>query len=109
MKPDILSTQTKAQQEDFLLEEMPITKHLIILRSHLFKIVGLIIALFFCLLPFANQSYQLLSEPLRAQLPINSTMIATDVTATFMAPFKLNFLLHSCSPCLLLFISSGLS
>ncbi|MBU3846968.1 MAG: twin-arginine translocase subunit TatC [Candidatus Acinetobacter avistercoris] len=91
MKPDILSTQTKAQQEDFLLEEMPITKHLIILRSHLFKIVGLIIALFFCLLPFANQSYQLLSEPLRAQLPINSTMIATDVTATFMAPFKLNF------------------
>lgn len=91
MKPDILSTQTKAQQEDSLLEEMPITKHLIILRSHLFKIVGLIIALFFCLLPFANQSYQLLSEPLRAQLPINSTMIATDVTATFMAPFKLNF------------------
>lgn len=91
MKPDILSTQTKEPQEDFLLEEMPITKHLIILRSHLFKIVGLIIALFFCLLPFANQSYQLLSEPLRAQLPINSTMIATDVTATFMAPFKLNF------------------
>ncbi|OTG90022.1 twin-arginine translocase subunit TatC [Acinetobacter sp. ANC 3813] len=91
MKPDILSTQTKEPQADFLLEEMPITKHLIILRSHLFKIVGLIIALFFCLLPFANQSYQLLSEPLRAQLPINSTMIATDVTATFMAPFKLNF------------------
>lgn len=72
-------------------EEMPLTKHLIILRRHLFKIVGLIIVLFFCLLPFANKTYQMMSEPLRAQLPVSSSMIATDVTATFMAPFKLNF------------------
>jgi len=62
-----------------------------ILRRHLFKIVAILIALFFCLLPFANRTYQLLSEPLRAQLPSSSTMIATDVTATFMVPFKLNF------------------
>lgn len=80
------------KSEQPALEEMPITKHLMVLRKHLFKIVGLIIALFFCLLPFANHSYQMLSEPLRAQLPISSSMIATDVTATFMAPFKLNFL-----------------
>ena len=73
------------------LEEMPITQHLVALRKHLFKIVGIILVLFFCLLPFANESYQLLSDPLRAQLPVSSTMIATDVTATFMAPFKLNF------------------
>ena len=73
------------------LEEMPITKHLIILRKHLFKIVGLILVLFFCLLPFANQSYQMMSEPLRSQLPMTSSMIATDVTASLMAPFKLNF------------------
>ena len=79
------------QQEQAPLEEMPITKHLIALRQHLFKIVGLLLVLFFCLLPFANQTYQLMSEPLRAQLPISSSMIATDVTATFMAPFKLNF------------------
>lgn len=85
-----LSSAT-AQDSKLLLEEMPITKHLIILRGHLFKIVGLILLLFFCLLPFANHSYQMLSEPLRAQLPISSSMIATDVTATFMAPFKLNF------------------
>ena len=73
------------------LEQMPITQHLIILRKHLFKVVAVLIGLFFCLLPFANQTYQWLSEPLRAQLPASSTMIATDVTATFMAPFKLNF------------------
>lgn len=73
------------------LEEMPITQHLMVLRKHLFKVVAVLIGLFFCLLPFANQTYQWLSEPLRAQLPASSTMIATDVTATFMAPFKLNF------------------
>lgn len=73
------------------LDEMPITRHLILLRQHLLKIVALLIVLFFCLLPFANQSYQFMAEPLRAQLPIHSSMIATDVTATFMAPFKLNF------------------
>lgn len=80
-----------AMQPQAPLEEMPITKHLVALRQHLFKIVGLLIVLFFCLLPFANQTYQLMSEPLRAQLPLSSSMIATDVTATFMAPFKLNF------------------
>ncbi|WP_216935253.1 MULTISPECIES: twin-arginine translocase subunit TatC [unclassified Acinetobacter] len=73
------------------LEQMPITQHLVVLRKHLFKVVAVLIGLFFFLLPFANQTYQLLSEPLRAQLPASSTMIATDVTATFMAPFKLNF------------------
>lgn len=81
-------TLTKQQES---LSEMPITQHLMILRKHLFKIVGVLLTLFFCLLPFANTTYQLLSKPLRAQLPINSSMIATDVTATFMAPFKLNF------------------
>lgn len=73
------------------LEKMSFTEHLVILRRHLFKIVALLLILFFCLLPFANHTYQILSEPLRAQLPTNSSMIATDVTATFMAPFKLNF------------------
>lgn len=86
-----LPTTINTNNAPELLEEMPITKHLVILRKHLFKIVAILLALFFCLLPFANATYQLLSEPLRAQLPINSTMIATDVTATFMAPFKLNF------------------
>lgn len=87
-------TDTKnadSNQQVTSLEEMPITQHLVILRKHLFKIVGILLLLFFCLLPFANETYQILSEPLRAQLPAQSTMIATDVTATFMAPFKLNF------------------
>lgn len=82
------------------LEEMPLTAHLITLRTHLIKVVVVLLALFFLLLPFRNQTYQFLSEPLRAQLPASSTMIATDVTATFMAPFKLNlfFAVFICIP-----------
>ncbi|WP_347454956.1 twin-arginine translocase subunit TatC [Acinetobacter thermotolerans] len=85
------STQMNKDAQSIQLEEMPISKHLVILRKHLFKIVSVLLVLFLCLLPFASETYQLLSEPLRAQLPVSSTMIATDVTATFMAPFKLNF------------------
>ena len=88
MRPQL---QEQASEDATQLEAMPITRHLMLLRQHLFKIIGVLIVLFFCLLPFANRTYSMLSEPLRAQLPASSTMIATDVTATFMAPFKLNF------------------
>ena len=83
-----LSSSAKTEAEH--LDQMPLTQHLMVLRQYLFKMVGVTVFLFFCLLPFRNYTYQLLSEPLRMQLPSTSTMIATDVTATFMAPFKLN-------------------
>lgn len=83
-----LSSSVKPEAEH--LDQMPVMQHLIVLRQYLFKIVAVTIFLFFCLLPFRNYTYQMLSEPLRMQLPSTSTMIATDVTATFMAPFKLN-------------------
>lgn len=72
------------------LPQMPLTSHLIELRQRLVRVLGLVLVLFLALLPFANRSYEWLSKPLRAQLPEHATMIATDVTATFMAPFKLN-------------------
>lgn len=85
------STVANDQSAYESLEKIPITQHLMLLRRHLIKIIMAILIVFFGLLPFANDTYQVLSEPLRAQLPATSTMIATDVTATFMAPFKLNF------------------
>ena len=91
LSPQLHNSPSDSTEEPIQLEAMPITQHLIVLRRHLFKIVAMLIVIFFCLLPFANKTYSTLSEPLRAQLPPNSTMIATDVTATFMAPFKLNF------------------
>jgi sec-independent protein translocase protein TatC len=42
-----------------------------------------------CCLPFANEIYFLISSPLTAILPENSTMIATEVTSPFIAPLRL--------------------
>lgn len=102
MKP-VLASETSAGNSNEL-PELPLIQHLVLLRRCLFKIVAALIVCFLALLPFANHNYQALSAPLRAQLPVNSTMIATDVTATFMAPFKLNFFvaLMICMPFILL-------
>lgn len=79
------------EDQEETLPQMPFTSHLIELRTRLIRVFGLVLLLFFFMLPFANTLYEWLSKPLRAQLPPNASMIATDITATFMAPLKLNF------------------
>jgi len=83
--------------------EMPLVTHLIELRSRLVRIVIALLLVFFSLAWFANDIYAMLSAPLRALLPQGSTMIATDVTSPFMAPFKLTFFvaLFACVPYIL--------
>ncbi|SJN31271.1 twin-arginine translocase subunit TatC [Psychrobacter sp. JB385] len=76
---DVLST----------LGDMPITEHLIELRRHLIKICVAVLVIFLALAGFSRELYNLLSDPLVAQLPANSTMIATDITSNFMAPIRL--------------------
>jgi len=71
------------------LIDMPITEHLIELRSHLIKICVAILIIFLALVGFSRELYNFLSDPLVAQLPVNSTMIATDITSNFMAPIRL--------------------
>jgi sec-independent protein translocase protein TatC len=41
------------------------------------------------LFPFANDIYTFVAEPIRAQLPEGSQMIATQVASPFLTPFKL--------------------
>ncbi|CAM4058229.1 twin-arginine translocase subunit TatC [Pseudoalteromonas byunsanensis] len=48
-----------------------------------------ILLIFLALVYFANDIYSFVASPLVSSLPENSTMIATDVTAPFFAPFKL--------------------
>ncbi len=83
--------------------EMPLVAHLIELRTRLMRILGALILVFFALAFFANDIYAWLSAPLRALLPPGSTMIATDITSPFMAPFKLTFFvaLFACIPYIL--------
>ena len=71
------------------LGDMPITEHLIELRAHLIKICVAVLIIFLALVGFSRELYNLLSDPLVAQLPLNSTMIATDITSNFMAPIRL--------------------
>ncbi|MDQ8036751.1 MAG: twin-arginine translocase subunit TatC [Pedobacter sp.] len=70
---------------------MPLISHLIELRNRLIRILTVLIVGFFALVYFRNDIYAAVSDPLRKLLPPGSTMIATDVTAPFMAPFKLTF------------------
>ncbi|RXE94855.1 twin-arginine translocase subunit TatC [Pseudoalteromonas phenolica] len=63
--------------------------HLIELRNRLMKALLSILLIFIALVYFANDIYAFVAAPLVNSLPENSTMIATDVTAPFFAPFKL--------------------
>jgi|26BtaG_2_1085354.scaffolds.fasta_scaffold02094_7 sec-independent protein translocase protein TatC len=71
------------------LGDMPITEHLIELRSHLIKICVAVLVIFLALVGFSRELYDFLSDPLVAELPPNATMIATDITSNFMAPIRL--------------------
>ncbi|WP_027858342.1 twin-arginine translocase subunit TatC [Marinobacterium jannaschii] len=74
-------------------QEQPLISHLVELRQRLLRVVLLVLALFACLFYFANDLYSYLSAPLTALLPEGTSMIATDVTSPFFAPFKLTLVL----------------
>ncbi len=62
--------------------------HLIELRDRLLRILVAVLIVFLCLMPFANDLYLLLSKPLMSAMPEGATMIATEVAAPFLTPFK---------------------
>ncbi|WP_052064359.1 twin-arginine translocase subunit TatC [Acidihalobacter prosperus] len=66
--------------------------HLIELRTRLLRSIIAVLALFIGLSPFSDQIYSWLAVPLVAQLPKGSSMIAIDVAAPFIVPFKLTLL-----------------
>lgn len=68
---------------------MPLVSHLTELRSRLLHSLLVVAVILFSLLYFSNDIYAFFSQPLRKLLPPGSTMIATEVTSTFFAPFKL--------------------
>lgn len=70
-------------------DEPTLVSHLIELRQRLMRILLIVLAIFLGLFYFANDLYEYLSAPLTALLPAGTSMIATDVTSPFFAPFKL--------------------
>ena len=67
----------------------PLVAHLTELRDRMLRCLLAVVVALLSLLYFANDIYTLFSEPLRRLLPEGSSMIATGVTSTFFAPFKL--------------------
>lgn len=79
------TTPGSQAQETFL-------SHLIELRSRLMKSIIAVLVVLLCLFPFAKDIYALLAQPLLTALPKGSTMIATDVTGTFLVPLKVTLM-----------------
>lgn len=73
--------------------EQPLVSHLIEMRTRLLRMFYCFILVFACLFPFATEIYGHVSAPLRAVLPADTHMIATDVISPFFTPLKLTFAL----------------
>lgn len=76
-------------------EDQPQTliSHLLELRSRLLKAIVVIVVIFLGLFYFSREIYAFVAQPLMQVLPEGASMIATDVTAPFMVPFKLTLYL----------------
>jgi sec-independent protein translocase protein TatC len=61
---------------------------LVELRSRLVKASVSVLAVFICLVPFAQQIFSAVADPLIEKLPEGSSMIATQVASPFLTPFK---------------------
>ena len=69
--------------------EQTLIEHLLELRDRLLRAVVVVLVLFLVLLSFANDIYHALAKPLLDVMPEGTSMIATGVASTFVAPMKL--------------------
>ncbi len=72
-------------QETFL-------SHLFELRTRLLHAIVAVVVVLVCLFPWAKEIYALLAAPLLRALPPGASMIATDVTGTFLVPLKVTLM-----------------
>jgi len=85
-----VTDQENTPSSDDDLAEGTLLSHLIELRGRLLKIALAVILVFVGLLPWADDIFSMVSEPLREVLP-GGQMIATQVASPLLTPFKLTF------------------
>ncbi len=73
-------------------DTQPLISHLIELCQRLLYCILSVLVVFLALIYFANDIYQLISTPLIKQLPVGTSMIATDVASPFFTPIKLTII-----------------
>jgi sec-independent protein translocase protein TatC len=61
------------------------------LRSRAFKALLILLAFFVALLPFADEVFQTVAEPIMAALPTDSSLISKQVASPFMTPLRATF------------------
>ena len=85
-----MSENKSAQVHDAAVDgnEQPFLEHVIELRARLLRSVLVVVLLFFPIYYFADDVYGYVAAPLMSVLP-NGEMIATEVAAPFLTPFKL--------------------
>ncbi len=71
--------------------EQSLMSHLLEMRQRLLYSVIAVSAVFVVLLPFANQLYSWLAQPLLRTLPKGGQLVAIEVASTFFVPMKLAF------------------
>lgn len=72
---------------------MTLLSHLLELRRRLLRCVAVVVILFLAFSVEANSIYHAVATPLLRALPYGTQMIATAVSAPFMVPLKLAFIL----------------
>ncbi|WP_018863179.1 twin-arginine translocase subunit TatC [Thioalkalivibrio sp. ARh3] len=86
-------SKTKPEVEPSPEATETLLTHLIELRDRILRMFIAILVVFLVLFPFANPIYTWLADPLMQHLPEGTSMIAIDVAAPFLIPFKLVLLL----------------
>ena len=81
------AAETSAEED---LAEGTLLSHLVELRTRLLRIALSVLVVFIALLPWADDIFSMVSEPLREVLP-GGQMIATQVASPLLTPFKLTF------------------
>lgn len=79
--------------ENEVFESQPLMTHLIEFRNRVLRSVLAVLIIFAGLFSFSNKIYLYISEPIRAFLPADTSMIATEIASPFLTPFKLTLVL----------------
>jgi sec-independent protein translocase protein TatC len=83
-----MAKRPEVEEEEEKLAEGTLVSHLIELRQRLLWAILAIAAVFICLVPFAQEIYTFIAQPMIESLPAGQNLIATGVATPFLTPFK---------------------
>jgi len=92
MSLTLIALRVKMTEKE-ALDSQPFMSHLVEFRDRALRSLAAVLVIFAGLFSFSNELYLYVSKPIRAYLPDNLSMIATEVASPFLTPFKLTLVL----------------